>query len=184
MTPPQKPTDPNAYLMSRLWRRSRIADNGCWEWLGSRDAFGYGRIRVGNTKSSLCHRAAYQTIVGPIPDGLFLDHLCRNPSCWRPDHLQPVTARENAHRSPLNQAAWKAKREITHCPHGHPYDEENTLWCQGKRACRECGRIRHRKRDAVLAGNCLDCGGKLVTRRAKRCNPCHLAYARSQRLTK
>lgn len=124
---------------------------------------------------------AYIAFNGPIPDDLDLDHLCRNPPCWNPAHLEPVTHRENAHRSPLNQANWQAVREITHCPQGHEYTPENTaISASGSRRCRECERQKHVRREHALAGSCMDCGTRLKSRTAKRCNPCHLVFARSR----
>lgn len=175
--------DERAWLMSRLWRSSQIAEDGCWEWLGSQDALGYGRIRPKGTEiPRLTHRVAWEALNGPVPNGLELDHLCRNPSCWRPDHLEPVTHAENMNRSPLFQAQMEARRAISHCPAGHPYDETNTILDKnGGRGCRECNRRRHREWLAKDAGKCEDCGKQLSTKSAVRCNVCHLQRARKNR---
>jgi hypothetical protein len=95
------------------------------------------------------HRVAYELLVGPIPEGLELDHLCRNTRCVNPEHLEPVTGRENLMRAVSSWAAKNAAK--THCPQGHPYDEENTkVKRDGGRACRACGReFMRRKRAAA-----------------------------------
>jgi hypothetical protein len=78
----------------------RVDKSGeCWIWLGAKRPTGYGVVYVpdGQTTTS-AHRVAYVLSGGVIPDGLHVDHLCRNPSCVNPDHLEPVTPRENVHR--------------------------------------------------------------------------------------
>jgi len=72
-----------------------VQECGCWEWVGAVNRDGYGCL--GNGKGQ-AHRAVYQKERGRIPEGLHLDHLCRNPRCVRPDHLEPVTPRTNSHR--------------------------------------------------------------------------------------
>ena len=113
--------------------------SGCWNWTGCKDAGGYGRISVDNA-GVVAHRVSYELHVGPIPDGLELDHLCRNRGCVNPEHLEPVTAQENMKR---------AKALIVECPHGHPYDERNTLIERRRnsvaRVCRTCKRERARQ---------------------------------------
>lgn len=85
----------------------------------------------------LAHRLAFAIHVGPIPEGLTVDHECRNRSCQNPRHLRLMTNSDNAR---LNGNAMK-----THCPHGHPYDEANTLRpSRGGRVCRACARLRRR----------------------------------------
>lgn len=115
---------------------------GCWGWTGSVDPkSGYGRQGKG-----WAHRISYEMFVGPIPLGYEIDHVlalgCVERTCTRPDHLEAVPPAENRRRQP-NVIAQLAR---THCPHGHPYDELNTIRRRGKRECRECGRIRVRAR--------------------------------------
>lgn len=73
-------------------------ENGCWVWQRVRDRHGYGRTHRESGKTALAHRVYYERLVGPIPDGLQLDHLCRNHACVNPEHLEPVTNRENVIR--------------------------------------------------------------------------------------
>lgn len=77
-----------------------LVGDGCWEWRASRRGYGYGEILIGpGKKKAPAHRVMYEYFVGPIPEGLELDHLCENPRCVRPDHLEPVTHSENGLRS-------------------------------------------------------------------------------------
>lgn len=79
------------------WIKSNCRiDQGCWAWLGSVDQNGYGRINSPGYRR--VHRLSYELAIGQIPDGLVLDHKCRNPSCCNPDHLEPVTNQENVRR--------------------------------------------------------------------------------------
>lgn len=125
---------------------------GCWEWDRiSPGSKGYGVVRY-EGRQQQAHRAVYQILVGPIPEGLTLDHLCRNRACVRPDHLEPVTMGTNILRGETLAARNAAK---THCPHGHEYTPGNT--CIGKlqggrftcRKCRACQRERNAARRAA-----------------------------------
>ena len=133
----------------RFWAKVEKTD-GCWLWLGTRDRDGYGSFRGSRSDEKVrAHRWSYERYVGPIPDGLTIDHLCRNPSCVNPEHMEPVTKGENTLRG--NGAPARNARK-THCNRGHPFDEANTRIWKGKRACRECGRLNqaaYRKRQMV-----------------------------------
>lgn len=119
----------------RFWNKVD-ASGDCWEWMGAIHKLGYGRFGITQGVQWQAHRFAYTELVGPIPEGLHLDHLCRNRSCVNPDHLEPVTAAENTLRAkPGSRNAAK-----THCPRGHAYDDENTIRRNGKRFCRACAR--------------------------------------------
>lgn len=133
-----------------FWSRVSVADAAsCWPWTGVR-LNGYGRFSVKTLGGLLAHRIAYTLVHGAIPEGLELDHLCRNPACVNPAHLEPVTARENSLRSTGFAAQNVAK---TRCPQGHPYDEANTCLVQGReRRCRTCNRERQRARRAAARG--------------------------------
>lgn len=125
------------------------APNGCWEWLGALNA-GYGVVADVGPKprrTLKVHRAMFENVVGPIPEGLQLDHLCKNTKCCNPEHLEPVTPRENTMRS---DGFSRHFAEKTHCPRGHEYAGDN-LYIQprGGRACRTCARDSERVRQAA-----------------------------------
>lgn len=128
----------------RFW--AKVDKSGdCWEWTASHNGRGYGQFfvsRNGKKASIRAHRWAYESVVGPIPDGLTLDHLCRHPWCVRPDHLEPVTMRENL----LRGNGWSGRHaRATHCPRGHEYTLENTVYDHGtRRRCRTCKNARRR----------------------------------------
>lgn len=112
---------------------SRVEKTGsCWLWKSTVGRNGYGYFRT-TKRNRLAHRVAYELVVGPIPDGLHLDHLCRVRHCVNPSHLEPVTPGENIRRGePANR---------THCPREHEYTPENTRVRGGKRHCLACHRI-------------------------------------------
>ena len=126
---------------------SKIGDptsEECHPWIGYVAEHGYGYVRIGGRggPAVLAHRAVYELKVGQIPPGLTLDHLCRNRSCVNPDHLEPVTNRENILRG--NGASARNVRK-THCTKGHEYSEENTAIYGGKRVCKQCNRDRFKR---------------------------------------
>lgn len=128
----------------RFWSKvDKTAGEGCWLWTAAKTPNGYGKVQwKGVTRGA--HRVAYLLLVGTIPDGLHLDHVCRVRHCVNPAHLEPVTCRENMMRSPAAPSTLNANK--THCPKGHPYDEANTLYqSRGKRACRSCLREQCRR---------------------------------------
>ncbi len=110
----------------------------CWVWTGNLFPNGYGKFGV-YYRHVLTHRFSYTLLVGEIPKGLVLDHLCRNRACLNPSHLEPKTQRENTLATNSQcMAALRAAR--THCPRGHPYSTENTYRYKTKRGCRSCRR--------------------------------------------
>lgn len=123
------------------------ASGDCWLWMGGLNTGGYGRFTLDGRRQR-AHRVAYALLVAPVPSGLELDHLCRVRHCVNPDHLEPVTRRENLLRGAgPAQAGYRQKRK-THCPQGHPYDESNTfVWAArpSERSCIECNRVRARE---------------------------------------
>lgn len=122
------------------WCRMKFTmGDGCWEWYGTLTGDGYGKLWYEGRRRN-AHALVYELLVGPVPEGLELDHLCRNRKCVRPDHLEPVTHKENCNRGDVNQC-----KGITHCKRGHEFTEENTtLNKYGGRVCRTCGRDRSR----------------------------------------
>ena len=131
----------------RFWSKVNFTDS-CWLWTGVPNEGGYGQFYVSPKYHVRAHRWAYEFCVGPITEGLVLDHLCDTPSCVFPDHLEPVTQRVNTLRGRRNFAARNAR--VTHCPAGHPYDFENTYIhpADGGRICRACKReLRARIRE-------------------------------------
>jgi hypothetical protein len=136
-------------VYERFVEKTAKCDNGCIEWTGSISADGYGLIRLGPDEGSrleYAHRWSYAHHIGPIADGLVIDHLCRNRACVHPMHLQLVTTRENLLRGESFSARNAAK---THCPAGHPYDAANTYIAPRKRGrgreCRQCRAERRRR---------------------------------------
>lgn len=122
------------------------AEGDCWEWTAGKDPRGYGR-----TGNALAHRLVYQALVGPIPDGLTLDHLCRNTGCVNPDHLEPVTQAENNRRDGTIRRANERKRAQARCQQGHEFTPDNTyLRANGSRRCLTCHRNRARTGTAHL----------------------------------
>jgi hypothetical protein len=129
-------------LPERFWSKVSVNDStGCWEWAAGRGRNGYGRFRWGDA-TRYAHRVAYEELVGPVPLGLQLDHLCRVTHCCNPAHLEPVTPRENT----LRGVARFVNLSKTACPAGHEYSSENTYMHKGSRYCRECGRQHARRR--------------------------------------
>lgn len=126
----------------------------CWEWTAGKSTAGYGRfattsLQRGPGRFAQAHRYAWEQLVGPIPDGLFLDHLCRNRACVNPDHLEPVTNRVNLLRG---YGVTRRNAAKTHCPRGHALVDGNLMPCRlarGQRECRTCSRDRSAERRMV-----------------------------------
>lgn len=142
----------------RFWPKvDRRRDDECWPWIASLTGAGYAQFYIEpGRKSGLGHRYAYELLVGPIPAGLVLDHLCRNRACVNPAHLEPVTHQENVRRGDASVVNGLRFSQRTHCPKGHPYDEENTYprpnagrHGGGGRGCRACSRASHARRNAA-----------------------------------
>jgi len=189
-------SDDNALTVEQLPVRIRtrvvVTSTDCWEWQGWRNSANYGYVHV-DGRDRCAHRAAYEALVSPIPEGLELDHLCVNPPCVNPAHVEVVTHAENQRRIRARQTSCRraghdwtdpknvrsrpngsrycavcereaqrrrhtekaglpfqgAQSDRTHCPQGHPYDDENTYLHNGRRHCRACSRQRDRARRAI-----------------------------------
>ena len=136
-------------LTERFWEKvdKSLIHNGCWIWTAHLVRNGYGHFRIGSRTDGshtmvYSHRFSYEERRGPVPDGLQLDHLCRNRACVNPDHLEAVTAAENVRRG--------IRPEKTHCPSGHSYDATNTgVNRKGVKVCRMCRRLDSQRRRAA-----------------------------------
>lgn len=127
----------------RFWHFVIVDDgnDGCWPWGGGKSGGGYGSFAVDSRDGERgatnvkAHRWSYEHFVGPVPDGLELDHLCRNRGCVNPAHLEPVTHLENVRRGS------RCGTRLTHCKRGHEFTPENTYTRKdGARICRSCHR--------------------------------------------
>ena len=133
-------------VVDRFWAKvDKNGPNGCWLWMGSRTSNGYGRIKPegGGSTNLVAHRFSFSLVHGEIPPEMDLDHLCRNPPCVNPDHLEVVTTQMNLLRG-IGFPAVHARK--THCPQGHPYDLLNTRIARGRRYCRICDKLAHRRK--------------------------------------
>lgn len=130
-------------LIDQLSDKFTIGD-GCWEWTAGRNTNGYGAINIAR-RQYRAHRVMYEWLVGPIPSGMDLDHLCRNRACVRPDHLEPVSRQTNLLRGKTLTAANAAK---THCDAGHELTIDNVYERPDRpgRMCRQCRREVDRRR--------------------------------------
>ena len=135
-------------LPDRFWSKATPCPmSGCWLWTGYAHRSGYGFIGMGSKTDGTrrphpAHRVAYEALVGPVRDGLHMDHLCRQRCCVNPAHLEPVTSAENTRRG----FAGIHNARKTHCPHGHEYTTENTYYLHNQAgrlssACFVCKRI-------------------------------------------
>ena len=122
-----------ALRIAKFWAKV-VKTDGCWHWTGGTAGAGYGTFWNGH-KQEYVHRFSYELVKGPIPEGLTIDHLCKNTRCLNPDHLEAVTLRENVLRGDTFAARHAAR---THCPQGHEYTAENTYRSTGSRVCRTC----------------------------------------------
>ena len=139
-TAPKDQPPPRSSPTKRFWAKVQKTET-CWLWTASTKKVGYGWFKL-NEKQVAAHRFAYELLVGPIPAGLDLDHLCNVRNCVNPEHLEPVTKAENNRR--------QVPRRKT-CKHGHPYGTDN-YWMvsagHGRRArrCKTCASIRRKQR--------------------------------------
>lgn len=137
-------------LVDRFMARTERQPNGCLLWTAGTNDGGYGRFAISHDTNVAAHRWSYEHFVGPIPDGLTVDHVkdrgCTSRLCVEPSHLEPVPLRENLMRGDTPAARNAAK---TQCPQGHPYDK---IGSKGERLCRRCrteDQRRYRARKAA-----------------------------------
>lgn len=131
-------------VLERIYEKIEpVPESGCWIWLGAtKGEEEYGRIYIGKQRFTL-HKLMYELLVGPVPDGLVLDHLCRVRCCINPYHLEPVTDAVNIYRG---KAPGIIRMGSAHCVKGHPWDGKNTRVHGERRFCRSCERERSTRR--------------------------------------
>lgn len=135
-------------LTHRFWSKVRISKTNfykgtpCWEWTSTIHRDGYGKFWL-NGKTKAAHRLSYEDKFGKIPQGLVINHMCRNRACQnRDDHLEVVTQKVNIQKGLSGFMSGIKQRLKTHCKQGHVFSKENTyVDPRGKRVCRTCNRI-------------------------------------------
>jgi hypothetical protein len=131
----------------RFWPKvdTSAGPDECWPWAATRRPDGYGLFRF-DGRMGRAHRFSHLRFIGPIPDGYEVDHLCKNPPCVNPAHLEAVPPIVNNYRSD----SWAGRHQrATHCPQGHPFDDANTYRPpSGGRQCRTCRRHHRRAAEA------------------------------------
>lgn len=175
-------------IPERFWEKVIKREGGCWEWQAKRNQYGYGKFSISRRSEVFAHRLSWELMRGPIPAGLVIDHLCRNPACVNPDHLEPVTQMENVRRG----------EHVTknQCVNGHTLTPDNLYFRKnGARRCRVCAAERRQSmRDGIAPpasyrrevsrlthckrGHAFDEANTLVSSGVRYCRTC--VYARSR----
>lgn len=142
-----------AYTLCVVYDLSRVAidtavedrENGCWLWLRALDRDGYGKVTV-DYLTKRAHRVVYELLVGPIPEGLVTDHVCRVRRCVNPAHIELVTRGENTRRGSAPSVSRERLLAETHCRNGHEFTPENMWVRRGKwRVCKTCASARRKR---------------------------------------
>lgn len=128
----------------RFWSKVEVREvDECWEWLASKNK-GYGQFQS-QRRPLPAHRVAYQLTFRNLDPDLVIDHLCGNPGCCNPHHMEQVSRFENVRRG--SALGWRGRR--THCIRGHEFTEENTYWLRkNTRVCKKCRRMTEQNRRA------------------------------------
>lgn len=141
----QRKTKP---IADRLWPKVVWQSNGCWNWTGKVSVRGYGTIRIKKGSKwgqGYAHKIAYELVRGIVPNGLEIDHLCKNKVCCNPSHLEAVTHLVNSRRAMVK----------SHCKHGHEFNEDNTyITREGWKMCKKCNAERQRRYSLNRAIKC------------------------------
>lgn len=143
-----KPIEQN--VLDRFWKKVKKTDS-CWEWLVSKTKGGYGQFNLdGKGDMRYAHRLSYEFLVGPIPKGMQLDHLCRNRGCVNPEHLEIVDNKTNSLRG-ISEPAKNARK--THCIAGHPLSGKNLyiVHLSSGEVWRRCATCHKRRNKAAKA---------------------------------
>lgn len=139
----------DAPTLRRFWIKVHKTDT-CWLWTGLKDAAGYGRFfcRVDDPQNARpAHRFAFHAFVRELSEGECVLHKCDVPACVNPDHLFAGSYTDNNRDMFAKKRAWQTR--TTHCPSGHPYDSSNANVRDGRRYCRQCGRVAGRRREQL-----------------------------------
>lgn len=121
----------------------------CWEWQGPLSRGGYGITHLKSMSTVQVHRLSYSVMVGPIPTGLVIDHLCKNRKCVNPNHLEPVTDRENVYRA--NPSAVQMNVDENRCANGHIYTDVKPEVDRSRR-CMTCRREAYKRYNSKREG--------------------------------